>query len=92
MSNYHGEFDVPHHGSPEGPLESAWADYKFKAPLINPKNKRKYREKTEPEKPKVHYKNDLLTDAQREASDIASEYPLGILTGYVLWQYKKLRA
>lgn len=49
-------------------------------------------EKTEPEKPKVHYKNDLLTDAQREASDIASEYPLGILTGYVLWQYKKLRA
>jgi len=43
MSHYQGEFDVPHHGAPEGPIESMWSDYKFKAPLINPKNKRKYK-------------------------------------------------
>jgi len=43
MSNYQGEFDVPHHGAPEGPIDTMWSDYKFKAPLINPKNKRKYK-------------------------------------------------
>ncbi len=43
MSNYQGDFNVPHHGAPEGPIESMWSDYKFKAPLINPKNKRKYK-------------------------------------------------